>query len=164
MPVMYMGFPGGSVVKTCLPMQETCVWSLGWKDSPGEGNSNPLQFSCLGNLMDRGVWQPTVHGIAKSWTGLSDSTTTNYVYSVRNILIPNRFPRKIPPAGGTMLTEERRVSVWLSRLSSNCFFGPDELRVSLGGRSQIPLCHKALSKSQSLFLYISEQPGTLLIE
>ena len=33
--------------------------------SPGGGNGNPLQCSCLGNLMDRGAWQATVHGIAK---------------------------------------------------------------------------------------------------
>jgi len=32
----------------------------------GEGNDNPLQYSCLGNPMDRGAWQATVHGIAKS--------------------------------------------------------------------------------------------------
>ena len=40
--------------------------------SPGEGNSNPLQYSCLGNLIDRGAWQATVHGITKSWTWLSN--------------------------------------------------------------------------------------------
>ena len=40
--------------------------------SPGEGNSNPLQFSCLGNPMDRGDWRATVHGFTKSWTQLSD--------------------------------------------------------------------------------------------
>ena len=40
--------------------------------SPGEGNGNPLQYSCLENSMDRGVWQATVHGVAKSWTQLSD--------------------------------------------------------------------------------------------
>ena len=40
--------------------------------SPGEGNGNPLQCSCLENFMDRGVWWATVHGIAKSWTQLSD--------------------------------------------------------------------------------------------
>ena len=34
--------------------------------SPGEGNGNPLQYSCLGNLMDRGAWRTTVHGISKS--------------------------------------------------------------------------------------------------
>ena len=40
--------------------------------SPGEGNGNPLQYSCLGNPMDRETWQATVHGVAKSWTQLSD--------------------------------------------------------------------------------------------
>ena len=34
--------------------------------SPGEGNGNPLQYSCLGNPMDRGAWGATVHGVAKS--------------------------------------------------------------------------------------------------
>ena len=34
--------------------------------SPGEGNGNPLQYSCLGNPMDRGAWRATVHGVAKS--------------------------------------------------------------------------------------------------
>ena len=38
---------------------------------PGRGHGNPLQYSCLENAMDRGAWQATVHGIAKSWTGLS---------------------------------------------------------------------------------------------
>ena len=36
--------------------------------SPGEGNGNPLQYSCLGNSMDRGAWWTTVHGVAKSPT------------------------------------------------------------------------------------------------
>ena len=36
--------------------------------SPGEGNGNPLQYSCIGNPMDRGAWRPTVHGISKSLT------------------------------------------------------------------------------------------------
>ena len=39
--------------------------------SPGVGNGNPLQCSCLENFMDRGVWQATVHGVAKCWTQLS---------------------------------------------------------------------------------------------
>ena len=38
----------------------------------GEGNGNPLQYSCLENPMDRGVWQATVHGAAKNPTGLND--------------------------------------------------------------------------------------------
>ena len=36
--------------------------------SPGEGNGNPLQYSCLGNPMDRGAWRATVHGVAESDT------------------------------------------------------------------------------------------------
>ena len=37
---------------------------------PGGGHANPLQYSCLENPMDRGAWQATVHGVAKSWTQL----------------------------------------------------------------------------------------------
>ena len=33
--------------------------------SPGKGNGNPLQYPCLGNLMDRGAWQATVHGVTR---------------------------------------------------------------------------------------------------
>ena len=40
--------------------------------SPGEGNSNPLQYSCLGNPMDRGAWWATVRGVTKSQTQLSN--------------------------------------------------------------------------------------------
>ena len=40
--------------------------------SPGGGHGNPLQYSCLENPMDRGAWQATVHGVAKSQTRLSD--------------------------------------------------------------------------------------------
>ena len=40
----------------------------GWERSPGEGNGNPLQYSCLGNLMDEGAWWATVHGVTKSRT------------------------------------------------------------------------------------------------
>ena len=42
--------------------------------SPGEGNGNPVQYYCLENPMDRGVWQATVYGVAKSQTRLSDFT------------------------------------------------------------------------------------------
>ena len=42
----------------------------GLQRSPGGGHGNPLQDSCLENLMDRGAWQATVHRVAKSWTRL----------------------------------------------------------------------------------------------
>ena len=47
--------------------------SMPWSGrSSGEGNGNPLQYSCLENPMDRGAWRATVHGVAKSRTRLSD--------------------------------------------------------------------------------------------
>ena len=59
-------------VKNPPAMEETQVRSLGWEDSPGEGNGYPLQYSCLESPMDRGAWRATVHGDARSWTQLSD--------------------------------------------------------------------------------------------
>ena len=47
----------------------------------GEGNGTPLHYSCLENPMDGGVWQATVHGVAKSRTRLSDFTITTTIYS-----------------------------------------------------------------------------------
>ena len=59
------GFPSGPVVKN-LPANAGDVGSVpGSGRSPGEENGNPLQYSCLGNPMDRGAWQATVHGIAR---------------------------------------------------------------------------------------------------
>ena len=51
------------------------VFGLG--RSPGEGNGNPLQYSCLENPMDRDAWHATVHGIAKSQRQLSDKAKRN---------------------------------------------------------------------------------------
>ena len=61
----------------CLPtIRETRVPSLGQEDPPGEGNGNPLQYSCLENPMHGGAWWATVHGVTKSWTRLSEFTNT----------------------------------------------------------------------------------------
>ena len=54
------------VVRNLPTMYETWVWSLSGR-SPGEGNGNPLQYSCLENPKDRGAWWATVHEVAKSW-------------------------------------------------------------------------------------------------
>ena len=64
----YMGFPGGSEDKAsaCNAGDPGSIPGLG--RSPGEGNGNPLQYSCLENPMDRGAWRATVHGVTKSWT------------------------------------------------------------------------------------------------
>ena len=63
-----MDFPGDSVVKTLPANAGGSSLIPGSGRSPGEGNSNPLQYYCLGNAMDRGVWQAKVHGIIKNWT------------------------------------------------------------------------------------------------
>ena len=55
-------------VKNLPARRETRVPSLGWEDSPGEGNGYPLQYSCLENFMDRGAWQATDPGVSKSLT------------------------------------------------------------------------------------------------
>ena len=65
-------FPSGSVVKD-LPVNTGDSGSIpGLGRCPGEGNGNSLQYSCLGNLMDKGAWWATGHGVAKSKTWLSD--------------------------------------------------------------------------------------------
>ena len=66
------GFPGGLVVK--IPPANAGDVGLipGPGRSPGEGNGNPLQCSCVENPMDREAWQATVHGVTKSQTQLSD--------------------------------------------------------------------------------------------
>ena len=53
--------------------------------SPGEGNGNPLQYSCLENSMDREAWQAIVHGVAKSQTRLSDFTSRHFNPKYRDL-------------------------------------------------------------------------------
>ena len=53
-----------------------------YKTIIGEGNGTPLQYSCLENPMDRGAWQATVHGVAKSQTRLSDFTFTFHFHAL----------------------------------------------------------------------------------
>ena len=66
-----MGFPGGTVVKN-QPANAGDARDTGsipgWGRSPGGGNGNPLQYSCLGNSMVRGAWWAAAHGVTKSWT------------------------------------------------------------------------------------------------
>ena len=73
---VYQCFPGGSEVKAsaCNAGDLGSIPGLG--RPPGEGNGNPLQYSCLENPMDGGAWWATVHGVTKSWTQLSDFTFT----------------------------------------------------------------------------------------
>ena len=65
-PSTICDFPGGSDSKASVYNTGDPGSIPGLGRSPGEGNGNPLQYSCLENPMDRGAWWATVHGIAKS--------------------------------------------------------------------------------------------------
>ena len=64
--VVYMGFPGSSDSKVSAYNAGDPGSIPGLGRSPGEGNGNPLQCSCLENSMDWGAWRATVHGVSKS--------------------------------------------------------------------------------------------------
>ena len=71
-PLQHLGFPGGSDGKESACNVGDLGSVPGSGRSPGGGNGNPLQYSCLENPMDRGGRQAPVHGVAKSQIGLSD--------------------------------------------------------------------------------------------
>ena len=73
-----LGFPSGSEVKASACSVGDLGLIPGSGRSPGEGNGNPLQYSCLENPVDRGAWWATVHGVSKSWTRLSDLTSLSH--------------------------------------------------------------------------------------
>ena len=64
----HWGFPDGSVGKEFVHNAGDLGLTPELERSPGEGHGNPLQYSCLENPMDRGAWQATVQGAAKSQT------------------------------------------------------------------------------------------------
>ena len=67
-----LGFPSDEVPKNS-PANAGDMGSVpGLERFLGVGNGNPLQYSCLENPRDRGAWWTTVHGVAESWTRLSD--------------------------------------------------------------------------------------------
>ena len=99
-----MVFPGGSDGKesTCNAGDSGSISGLG--RSPGEGNDNPLQYSCLEKSMDRGAWQATVHGVAKE----SDTTewlTLSFTKYGMNLL-QEGGPLQGPKQGLLFITQE----------------------------------------------------------
>ena len=78
----------------------------GWRRSTGKGNINPLQCSCLGNPMDREAWSATLHGVTKSWIGLS-----NYTTKTMHISLPLESPSHHPPSH---LSRSSQTPSWAS--------------------------------------------------
>ena len=81
-------FPGGSEVKASASNVRDVGSVPGSGRSPGEGNGNPLQYSCLENPMDGEAWWDTVHGVAKSRTRLSDFT---HLLTEKDLLVKNKL-------------------------------------------------------------------------
>ena len=76
-----LGFPGGSAGKESVCNAGDLGLIPGLRRSPGEGNGNPLQYSCLENPMDRGTWRATVHGVTK------ESDTTEDAHMAKNKIL-----------------------------------------------------------------------------
>ena len=81
-----LGFSGGSDSRESACNVRDLGLIPGSERSPGEGNGDPLQYSCLGSPMDRGTWWATVRGIAKSQTWLSDSHTHIHTHTHTRML------------------------------------------------------------------------------
>ena len=76
--------PGASLVAQTVKRLSAMQEIPGSGRSPGEGNGNPLHYSCLENSMDGGAWWATVHGVTKSRTRLSDFTSLHLWHSVND--------------------------------------------------------------------------------
>ena len=89
--------------------------------SPGEGNGNPLQYSCLENPMDGGAWWATVHGVTKSRTQLSNFTS---LQDVQEIKVINPKGNQLCIFIGRTDTEATALILWLPD-AKNCLIGKD---------------------------------------
>ena len=93
------------MVKHLPAMQETQVWSLGQEDPLDKEMA--LQYSCLENSMDGGAWWAIVHGVAKSWTRLSDFTSLHFRTSQKKkITLLSTSKHQYSPLHGKMVVQK----------------------------------------------------------
>ena len=129
---IFRGFPGSSDGKeSACGAGDPC--SAPWLEkSLGEGNGNQLQYSCLENPMDEGAWQVTVHGVAKSWTRLSDFTFTSPLEketATNSSILAWRIPGTEEPGGLPSMGSQRVGHGWNDLAAaavgawSNCYLG-----------------------------------------
>ena len=91
---------------------------MGFPDSSGEGNGNALQYSCLETPMDGGAWWAAVHGVAKSWTRLSDFTFTFHFHALEKEIATHssvlawRIPGTGEPSGLPSMGSHRVGHNW----------------------------------------------------
>ena len=102
----------------------------------GEGNGTPLQYPCLEHPMDRGAWWAAVHGVAKSWTWLSDFTFTFYFHALEKEMATHssvlawRIPGTGEPGGLPSMGSHIAGHNWSDLAAADTFF-PDFLRLLL---------------------------------
>ena len=108
--ILLIGFPGGSVVKNANAGDTRLIPRL--RRSPGKGNGNPCQYSCLGNSMNRGAWWPTVHGVAKEL----DLETITILLIHKNSRSKCIFLKSSFNVKNTLTSKSYNVSVSLSYL------------------------------------------------
>ena len=147
-PHLPSGFPGGSGVKN-PPANAGDTGSIpGLGRSPGGGNVNPLQYSCLGNPKDSRAWRATVHGVAKSRIQLSTHAHT--------------FPSPLPPFPSLFLFSSLPLpaSLYVYHLSTHCFVFPRLQRLNFSLRHLFlflpsPLSLFLSASSQFIFYFLS---------
>ena len=104
----WRGFQGGSVVKN-LPVSARDAGVTGSIPgsgrSPGGGNGNPLQYSCLNNPTAGQTWQPTVQRVTKSWTRLTDHTCTHSSTELSKYNILNNSSENINDLHVSLITD-----------------------------------------------------------
>ena len=124
------GFPGGSEVKVSASNAGDSGSIPGSGGSPGEGNGNPLQYSCLENPIDGDAWKATVHRVAKSRTGLSDFTQIPGRFLMSRLQFPSYEESKMAackPHGIRLGCRIRLSSTWYSHEGSREVQCPEQV-------------------------------------
>ena len=93
-------------------------WILGSGRSPGRGNGNPLQYSCLENPLNRGAWRATVHGVAKSWT---QQHTHRHVFLYIKPQLPSDNPLQLLDIWTSSLENDYLVSLPIFQIDFCCW-------------------------------------------
>ena len=131
--------------------------------SPGEGNGNPLQYSCLENPMDRAVWRATLHGVPKSWIQLSVHITSPSASRFGAFSVDQGAHHRWHP--GQEPLHIRRGTLWKLQAIQSGQSSPVSLRhsTSFSGNPSLCALHSWGKPSTSEpFLGFSELPRTKL--
>ena len=126
--ISFLSLIVAQMVENLPAMQETQVQFLSQEDSPGEGNGNPLQYSCLENSNNRGSWQGTVHGVKKSQTQLHYYTTTT---TVTNKILHMWNTSSMEKGSQELWGSEMFFSMLITRLTSFSWMLREENKLGL---------------------------------